>query len=138
MIVYFDASALVKLVIEEDQSDLAAQVWEGASPAVSSEIAYAEVRAGLAAAHRDKRLDEAELIDAKRLFERFWVQTGRVAPTPTLFRAAGELAEQFSLRGYDAVHLASALTFRDSPLVASWDNRMRSGARGAGLSLVPS
>ena len=35
---YFDASALVKLVVEEDGSDLVSQLWDGCDAALSSRI----------------------------------------------------------------------------------------------------
>lgn len=49
-IVHFDSSAFVKLVVEEDVSDLAAALWDGCDAAVSSRLAYPDVRAALAAA----------------------------------------------------------------------------------------
>lgn len=49
-LVYFDSSALVKLVVEEHGSDLAAELWDGCDAALSSRLAYPEVRAALAAA----------------------------------------------------------------------------------------
>jgi uncharacterized protein len=49
-LVYFDSSALVKLLAEEEGSDLAAQLWDGRDAAVASRLAYPEVRAALAAA----------------------------------------------------------------------------------------
>lgn len=51
-IVYFDSSAFLKLLIEQDGSDLAAALWDGCDVAVSSRLAYPEVRAALAAAGR--------------------------------------------------------------------------------------
>lgn len=48
-IVYFDSSAFLKLVVEEDGSELAAALWDGCDAAVSSRLAYPEVRAALAA-----------------------------------------------------------------------------------------
>ena len=54
-IVYFDSSAFVKLVVEEEGSDLAAALWDGCDVAVSSRLAYPEVRAALAAAGRADR-----------------------------------------------------------------------------------
>ena len=51
-IVYFDSSAFVKLVVEEDGSEVAATLWDGCDAAVSSRLAYPEVRAALAAAGR--------------------------------------------------------------------------------------
>ena len=56
-VAYFDASALVKLVIEEAGSDDAAALWDGADLVMASRIVHAEVRAALAAAHRARRLD---------------------------------------------------------------------------------
>ncbi len=43
-IVHFDSSALVKLLVEEDGSDLAATLWDGCDAAVSRRLAYPEVR----------------------------------------------------------------------------------------------
>ena len=42
-----------------------------------------------------------------------------------LARAAGDLAERHALRGYDAVHLASAIAIDDPGLVmATWDRNL--------------
>jgi len=47
----------------------------------------------------------------------------------TLARAAGELAERHALRGYDAVHLASAIAIEDPDLVmATWDRDLAAAA----------
>ena len=43
MLVYFDASALVKLVIDEDGSALAAALWDGCDAALTSRLAFPEV-----------------------------------------------------------------------------------------------
>ncbi len=55
-LVYFDASAFVKLLAEEPGSDLAAELWDGCDAAMSSRLAYPEVRAALAAAARNHDL----------------------------------------------------------------------------------
>ena len=39
-IVYFDSSALVKLLVEEDGTGLASQLWDGCDAALSSRLAY--------------------------------------------------------------------------------------------------
>ena len=44
-LVYFDASALVKLCVPEQGARLAAALWNGADLAATSRIADAEVRA---------------------------------------------------------------------------------------------
>jgi predicted nucleic acid-binding protein len=56
----------------------------------------------------------------------------------TLARAAGELAERHALRGYDAVHLASATAIDDSDLViATWDRDLASAAIAKNQIVVP-
>jgi uncharacterized protein len=72
-IVYFDSSAFVKLVVEEDGSEVAATLWDGCDAAVSSRLAYPEVRAALAAAGCAHRLDPAE----QRRAEVMWRTSGR-------------------------------------------------------------
>jgi predicted nucleic acid-binding protein len=52
--VYFDSSALVKLVVQEEGSDLAADLWDSCDAALASRLAYPEVRAALAAAGRKR------------------------------------------------------------------------------------
>ena len=48
-LVYFDSSALVKLVIGEAGTELAVELWDGCDAALASRLAYPEVRAALAA-----------------------------------------------------------------------------------------
>ena len=77
-IVYFDSSAFVKLVVEEEGSDLAAARWDGCDATVSSRLAYPEVRAALAAAGRAHRLDP----DARRQAEVAWQRALRRMTDP--------------------------------------------------------
>ena len=137
-IVYFDSSAFVKLVVEEDGSELAAALWDGCDAAVSSRLAYPEVRAALAAAGRDHRLAPADQHRAEAAWEEFWAATRPVELTETITMHAGKLAAEYALRGADAVHLASvfAVGATDS-LFAVWDQRLRSGAEAAGVQLAP-
>ena len=137
-VVYFDSSALVKLVVEESGTDLVAELWDGCDAALSSRLAYPEVRAALAAAARNHDLDEDGLAAAKLAWEEFWTAVRPVELTAELERVAGELSEQHALRGADAVHLASALAVHAPDLlVAVWDDRLRSGMTAAGLAIVP-
>jgi hypothetical protein len=55
-----------------------------------------------------------------------------------IVRHAGDLAERHDLRGYDAVHLASALAVvpAGEPLV-TWDTALADAARLEGLAVVP-
>lgn len=137
-LVYFDSSALVKLVVEEAGSDLAAELWDNCDAALSSRLAYPEVRAALAASARNHDLGDEDLLAAERAWEEFWAATRPVEFTPAVERQAGQLAKSRALRGADAVHLASALAVDDSDLVvAVWDRRLHAGALAAGVGVVP-
>jgi predicted nucleic acid-binding protein len=137
-VAYFDARALVKLVIEERGSEEAALLWDGADAVVTSRVAHPEVRAALAAAHRDGRLDATAHRRAKAEWGAFHPALRMVELTPQLEREAADLAEQHALSGFDAVHLASALTLAELPVVvATWDPRLLRAAQSLGLETLP-
>lgn len=137
-IVYFDASAFVKLLTNESGSDVADVLWDGCDAAVSSRLAYPEVRAALAAADRNHDLTRPQLRAAERDWDEFWAAVRPVELTAAVEQHAGQLARTHSLRGADAVHLASALALGDPDLiVAVWDRRLHAGARAARCRVAP-
>ena len=137
-VVYFDSTAFVKLVVEEPGSELVAELWDGCDAAVSSRLAYPEVRAALSAAGRAGRLAPAERRRAERAWEDYWSATRAVELTASVAAEAGRLAGQYALRGADAVHLASLLVLGASTvLFAVWDQRLRVAASAVGVLLTP-
>jgi uncharacterized protein len=137
-LIYFDSSALIKLIAEEAGSDLAAELWDGCDGALASRLAYPEVRAALAAAARNHDITEAELDAAEQDWEGYWAAVRPVELTAPVERRAGELARAHALRGADAVHLASALALGDPDLiVAVWDRRLHQGAQAADCRVAP-
>ena len=54
-----------------------------------------------------------------------------------LARGAGELAEEHKLRGYDAVHLASALALGSDITLVTWDEDLRRAAAQRGCAVAP-
>ena len=137
-IVYFDASALVKLVLDETGSDVAAALWNACDAALSSRLAYPEVCAALAAAGRNHDLSESEASAAADEWEVFWSSMRPIELSVDVERAAGELAVLHRLHGADAVHLASALALGSAEVtVAVWDKRLHAGAAGVGLRVSP-
>ena len=136
-LVYFDASALVKLVVDEAGSDLAADLLDGCDAALSSRLAHPEGCAALAAARRDRDLSDRDLAQARRTWDEFWRATRPVELTAAVERHAGELAGRHGLRGADAVHLASALAVGADLVVAVWDRPLHAGATAAGLAVAP-
>jgi predicted nucleic acid-binding protein len=54
-----------------------------------------------------------------------------------LARRAGELAEEHKLRGYDAVHLASALALGADTTLVTWDEDLKRAAAQSGCAIAP-
>lgn len=137
-IAYFDSSAFVKLLIDEDGSEVAASLWDACDAAVSSRIAYPEVRAALAAAVRAQRLKPVDERHAVDNWDDIWASTRGVELTAEVTADAGRLASEHALRGADAVHLASLLAVGVSTTVfAVWDKRLAAAGSAVGARLVP-
>lgn len=135
MIVYFDTSAIMPIVIEEPSSIVASRLWDEADRVVSSRLIYAEGRAALGMARRMDRIDEQGLREAVDEFDGLHDQLDLIEVTEGLVRDAGALAEQLGLRGYDAVHLASARLVDDEDLVlAASDQSLLAAARALGIA----
>ncbi|MEO8425065.1 MAG: type II toxin-antitoxin system VapC family toxin, partial [Actinomycetota bacterium] len=120
-------------------SDLAADVWDGADLRVTSRLAYPEARAALAAASRTRRLATRALGLARRGLDDRWEQLYRIDASDRLVLLAGDLAEEHSLRGFDAVHLASAVEAGndDALVLATWDRELARAAVDRGLGVAP-
>jgi predicted nucleic acid-binding protein len=137
-LVYFDASALVKLVLPEPENALAVALWNGCDLALSSRLVYSEVCAAVAAAHRNRRLDAAELRRTLRRWDEYWIGIRPVELSEEVAQQAGRLVEVHALRGADGIHLASVLSLADAdPVVSTWDRRLSVGASAEGLRTVP-
>lgn len=54
-----------------------------------------------------------------------------------LARRAGELADELGLRGYDAVHLASAMALGPATTLITWDVGLSAAAHDSGLAVAP-
>lgn len=136
--VYFDSSAFIKLILEEQDTDLAAALWDSCDTATSSRLAYPEVHAALAAAARAKRLDPVDLPILERDWDGIWSEVRPVELSEHIGHEAGRLCRIHRLKGADGVHLASALAVSDAKLImAGWDRRLQIGAVEAGLRIAP-
>jgi predicted nucleic acid-binding protein len=55
-----------------------------------------------------------------------------------LAQRSGDIADGRALRGYDAVHLASALALGPGEtILVTWDRDLSNAAEGAGLAVAP-
>lgn len=126
---YADASALVKLVRDEPESD-AVRKFLADADIVSCELVLTEVpRAIRRAAAHDARLTldllmhrAGETLDA----------IGLLPMDRALLLAAGAFAEP-ALRALDAIHIAAAVTLSPVDAFVSYDERQAAAARLAGL-----
>lgn len=133
MIAYLDTSALVKLVLDEFDGESADRVWAVADVVFSSRMTYAEARAALARANRIGRSTSTEHMASRRKLDNRWDGVEAIEVTEELVHLAGDLADRRGLRGYDCVHLASALTLGDGVVMASWDHELNEAASAEGL-----
>lgn len=113
MMLYLDTSALVKLYVDEPLSHDLATAVEEADAIATSLLAYAEARAVFARARREARLSAHAYRQCVEAFAEDWTRYITVEVIDRLVKEAGDLAAHRGLRGYDAVHLASALTLRE-------------------------
>ena len=135
--VYFDSSALVKLlVLGEVGSDVAVELFLAADRRSTSVIAYAECRAAVAAAARSRRITASDRRKAVAALDEVWPSIDRLAVTEQIVHHAGELADRRALRGFDAIHLASALAQAPDVSLACWDDQLTQAARAEGLGLA--
>ena len=140
MILYLDTSAFIKLYVGEPGAEIVRPAVAKATLIHSHWITYPEMRSALARLFRMRR----ETADAhkrhKLEFEADWKTVYAMLPDERLLRRAGELAERFSLRGYDSVHLAAAESLishtRDFLYFASFDNALNDTASELGLRLL--
>lgn len=124
-------------MIVEDGSELAAELWRSAYPAATSVLAYPEGRAALAAARRQDRLGADEHRKALADFEELYADLATIGVDQELAVRAGEYAEDLGLRGYDAVHLATAHELGDDEVVVvTWDRDLAAATERAGLGVA--
>lgn len=141
MILYLDTSAWVKLYVREPGSkELRASVAK-AEALATSVVAYPEARAAFARLKMQGITTEAKHQQRLAQLNTDWENLLRIELAPPVVRTAGDLAEVHGLRGFDSIHLASALWLREkagTPLYfAVFDMRLRVAAERAGLVVAP-
>ena len=122
-VVYLDASALLKLVLEDDGSDELRTALEGWPRRVSSKISLVEVL-------RTVRLKDPA---AEPLARGVLARTGLIAVGDRLLATAVAVGPPL-VRALDAIHLATALRLDGRlALFVSYDQRQLEAAAALGL-----
>jgi predicted nucleic acid-binding protein len=141
VIVYLDASALVKRYLDERGSRDTTLLTAESEMVATSIVSRAEVAAGLARAARAGLVAQDRAHSAQRAFAGDWPDLVRVPVTEALVERAETLAWDHALRGYDAVQLASALAWQESIgveiVLATFDQQLWRATPKAGLKPWP-
>jgi predicted nucleic acid-binding protein len=141
MILYLDASALVKRYVAELGSTEVSAAIAQAQVTGTALISRAEVAAALAKAVRVNAVTQEGALASLQVFRNEWPDLLRVQVTEMVVARAGAFAWDYGLRGYDAVHLAAASGWQDAMgervTVATFDKRLWTVAELVGLEAYP-
>jgi uncharacterized protein len=137
LILFCDTSALVKLYLQEPFSSEVRLLVEQSESVAVSRIAWAEAFAALSRRAREVSADTATIAAAKLAIQQDWPQYLVLEANQAVMEQAGEFADAFALRGYDAVQLASAATISSVAKIpvtfACFDVRLSKAARLLGM-----
>ncbi len=140
-IIYLDTSALVKQYVQEAGSKDVQKLIKSADHSGTSLITRTEMAAALSRAVRMKLLPASEAETAWKQFLGEWSALSRLKVSGQIIDRAAALTWMYSLRGYDAVHLASAILWQETMeaqiTLATFDRELWSAASQAGLSVWP-
>jgi predicted nucleic acid-binding protein len=142
LILYLDTSALVKRYLREFGSSEVIAKCQEANRIAASCVAFAETMATLHRKRREGSLDDRTMEAVTRTFRSDWDGFVRVDITATLNVLIEELFSRHPLRGFDAIHLASALMLSrrlpEEVVFACYDEPVLRAGRSEGLTTLPS
>ena len=141
MILYLDTSAWVKLYVREPGSKELRAWTTKAEAMATSVVAYPEARAAFARLKAQGISTETKHQQRLAQLNLDWGNLLRIELVPAVVRTAGDLAEVYGLRGFDSIHLASALWLKEKTTAdfyfAVFDQRLRAASERAGLVVAP-
>ena len=142
MILYLDTSALLKKYFQEVGSNEIIAKWQEATGIVTSSVAYAEALAAIHRKKRETKFDNDKLLKILDTFRCDWSSFIRVDVTDDLNQWIDKIVSRYPLRGFDAVHLASAIVVHDKLpdeeyLFGCFGKKLLLAAHMAGLKTLP-
>ena len=108
--IYFDTSALIKGFVSGKGSPLVRSIQRKNQPVATATIAYAEIYSGLTRKLREGKLSASLYRVACQQFEREWGSYVHVELQQGILVLSRDLIQRHPLRGFDALHLASAVS----------------------------
>ena len=113
MIRYFDTSAIVKRYVAERAHDHVVRWYADSDACATASVAYAESLAVLSRRRRNGLFTTAEHDLIEAAFLRDWRRHLVVSLTDDILQSCRKLIRVHPLRGFDAIHLASAVAVKD-------------------------
>ena len=124
---YADASALVKLVLREPESDALRDYLIALPDPATSRVSFVEVHRAMVRAGAGPEPDALVAV---------WERTVFIELEASIADSAARIGPS-TLRSLDALHLASALALADDvESFITYDTRLADAARAAGLTVV--
>ena len=138
MIAYFDSSSIVKWFFDEQYSKLTRSMKDETDIAFTSILSYPEVLSAFNRARREGRCKKSDMEIIRIEFQRIWNDFQWIKVNEKLINSTMELIFKHSLRGYDAVHLASALILKKESEISDlyfscFDRTLNRAAKKEGL-----
>lgn len=138
MIAYFDSSSIVKWFFDEQYSELTRSMKDETDIAFTSILSYPEVLSAFNRARREGRCKKSDMEIIRIEFQRIWNDFQWIKVNEKLINSTMELIFKHSLRGYDAVHLASALILKKESEISDlyfscFDRTLNRAAKKEGL-----
>lgn len=142
MILYLDTSALLKKYFKEIGSTDVISLWKNSAAIITSSVAYAETSAAIQRKKRETRDINDEIFKTILMsFQKDWKSFIHVDVNKDLNETIEKLAGTHPLRGFDVIHLASALIvyekIQENFIFNCYDKRLIKAAKEEGLNTFP-
>ncbi len=140
MILYCDTSALIKRYVEEDGTECVDTLWEDCWGVATSVVAFAEAMSAFGRKRREGLLSVKEHTATVEKFKDDYEHLILVPLDNDLNSLMENLFGRHPLRGFDAIHLASALVFANSKetdlFFACFDKTLNKAAKKERLKVI--
>ncbi len=137
---FWDSSAIVPLIIQEEQSKLCENLFKEDSQILVWTYTATEVLSALFRKYREGKLSDQELLIPQEKLNQLESSWSEVLPKESIKLRAHRLLATHSLRAADALQLAAALVaFRDQPEekhFITFDQNLVKAARQEGFRVI--
>jgi len=137
----YDSCFLLKRYFKEPGSTEIISKWKEATGIVTSSVAYAETMASLYRKKREINMNRTIFGAILSALRRDWTSFIRVEVSDDLNEWIDRIIVNYPLRGFDAIHLASALIIhervREHFLFACFDKNLIQAGQMEGLKTLP-